>query len=46
MDAEYWLPNNMSIPFLYVMTGGDGTLLGGGDEEGISTLFLTLSLGY
>jgi hypothetical protein len=46
MDAEYCFPSNMPIPFLYGMTGGDGTLLCGGDEEGISTLFLTMLLGY
>jgi len=46
MDAEYCFPNNMPIPFLYVMTGGDGTLEGGGHEEGMNILFFTLSLAY
>jgi len=46
LDAEYWFPNNMSLRFMFIMAGGDGTLEDGSDEEGMTTLFLTLSLGY
>ena len=46
VEAEYWFPNDMSLRFLFIMAGGDGELEGGGDEEGMSTKFLTLSLGY
>jgi len=46
VEAEYWFPNDMSLRFLFIMASGEGELDGGGDEEGMSTLFLTLSLGY
>ena len=46
LDAEYWLPNNISLRFLFVMAAGEGELDDGSDEEGMQTLFLTLSAGY
>jgi len=47
LEAEYWFPNDMSLRFLFIMDSGKGTPeSGGSDEESMTTLFLTLSLGY
>ncbi len=47
VEAEYWFPNNMSLRFLFIMDGGDGVFEGAEtDTDGMSTMFITLSLGY
>ena len=46
LDIEYWFPNDLSLRLMFIMDSGTGQLEEGTYEEGMSTSYLLLAVGY